>query len=222
MIFGIERVRRGEDKLRDSLRMARRIGGGDQPAPGVADENQSLSADPYADRLDVSGVPGDRVPAGKALVVLDTARAELDLASAEKRRAKRVVAAKAARADVKRAQVAVANAEVAVNLARVEGEAEVNAATADATRADVEVKAAELDVSVEEALWQSKAVTSDVKLRQARQISPGTAGRGGRCRRCGSRARTSRGRPRGSPPGSRTSSRRAARGPRRRRRLEGQ
>src|SRR5688500_1399811 len=43
--------------------------------------------------------PGDRVAARQELVVLDTARAELDLEAAERQHAKWVAAAKAARAD---------------------------------------------------------------------------------------------------------------------------
>jgi RND family efflux transporter MFP subunit len=113
--------------------------------------------------------PGDRVAAGKPLVLLDTTRAELDLEAAKNRHAKRLAAVKAAGAEVKRAEVAVTNAEANVTLAKAEGEADVNAAGADAAKAEVAVRAAELTVSVEEELWRSKAVTSDVKLRQARQ-----------------------------------------------------
>ena len=66
--------------------------------------------------------PGDRVAAGKPLVLLDDARAELDLEAAGKRHAKRLAAAKAAHADVKKAEVAVANAEAVVKLAKAEGD----------------------------------------------------------------------------------------------------
>jgi RND family efflux transporter MFP subunit len=113
--------------------------------------------------------PGDRVAAGKSLVVLDDARAELDLEAAGKRHAKRLAAAKAAHADVKKAEVAVTNAEAVVKLAKAEGEADVNAADAELAHAAAVVKSAELNVEVEENLWKSRAVTSDVKLRLARQ-----------------------------------------------------
>ena len=113
--------------------------------------------------------PGDRIAAGKPLVLLDTTRAELDLEAARNRHAKRLAAVNAARADVKRAEVGVTNAETKVKLSKAEGEADVNAAGSDAAKAEVAVKAAELNVSVEEELWRSKAVTSDVKLRQSRQ-----------------------------------------------------
>lgn len=118
---------------------------------------------------DVLVNPGDRVAAGKELVLLDTARAELELEAAGKRHARRLAAATAAAADVKRAEVAVTNAEATVKLAKAEGEADVTAATADAAKAEVGVKAVELTVSIEDELWRSRAVTSDVKVRQARQ-----------------------------------------------------
>lgn len=113
--------------------------------------------------------PGDRVSAGKELVRLDTARTELDLEAARARHAKKLAAARAAHKDRARAGVAVTNAEVAVKLAKSEGEADTNVASADVAKAEAVVRAAELTVSVEEELWRSKAVTSDVKLRQARQ-----------------------------------------------------
>jgi multidrug efflux pump subunit AcrA (membrane-fusion protein) len=113
--------------------------------------------------------PGDRVTAGKELVILDTARAELDRESADRQHAKFLAAAKAAHADVTKADVAVTNAEAAVKLATAEGEGEVNAASADAAKADAGVKTAELTVEVEAELWRSRAVTSDVKLKLARQ-----------------------------------------------------
>lgn len=113
--------------------------------------------------------PGDRVPAGKPLVLLDDARAELDVEAAGRRHARRLAAAKAAHADVKRADVAVTNAEAGVTLAKAEGSADVKAAEADLARAGTGVKSAELTASVEEELWTSKAVTSDVKVRLARQ-----------------------------------------------------
>jgi multidrug efflux pump subunit AcrA (membrane-fusion protein) len=113
--------------------------------------------------------PGDRVTAGKELVVLDTARAELDLEAARKRHAKKRAAAQAAHQELTRAGVAVANAEAAVKLAKVEGAADVKAAGADVVKAEALVKAAELTVEVEAELWRTRATTTDVKVRQARQ-----------------------------------------------------
>ena len=113
--------------------------------------------------------PGDRVSKGQELVVLDTARAELDRETAERQHAKYLAAAKAARADETKAGVAVTNAEAAVTLAKAEGAGETNAATADAAKGEVGVRAAELTVEIEAELWRSRAVTSDVKLKQARQ-----------------------------------------------------
>lgn len=113
--------------------------------------------------------PGERVAAGQLLVRLDDTRAALDLEAAQKRHAKRLAAAKAARADVEKARVAVSNADAAAALAKAEGEADANAFAAELVRADVGVKAAELGVTVEEDLVRSKAVTSDLKVRQARQ-----------------------------------------------------
>ncbi|QDU21357.1 efflux RND transporter periplasmic adaptor subunit [Urbifossiella limnaea] len=113
--------------------------------------------------------PGDRVEAGKELVRLDTARAALDVDAAGKRHAKRLAAARAARADVTKAGVAVTNAGATVGLAKAEGEADATAAAADAAKAGVAVKAAELTAEVEEELWRSKAAGSDVRLRQAKQ-----------------------------------------------------
>lgn len=113
--------------------------------------------------------PGDRVVAGKPLVMLDGARAELDVEAAGKRHAKRLAAAKAAHADVKKAEVAVTNAKAAIKLARAECDADANTTAADVAKAEVGVKTAELNAEVEAALWRTKAVTSDVKLRQSQQ-----------------------------------------------------
>ena len=62
-----------------------------------------------------------------------------------------------------------ANAEAIIKLAKAEGVADVNAAESDLARAKTGVKSAELNASVEEELWKSKAATSDVKFRLARQ-----------------------------------------------------
>ncbi len=118
---------------------------------------------------DVLVYPGDRVSAGKELVRLDTARAVLEQEAAGRRHDKRLAAARAARADVTRAAVAVTNAEAAVGLAKAEGEADVTAAAADVAKAEAAVKAAELTAAVEDELWRAKAAGSDVKARQARQ-----------------------------------------------------
>ena len=69
--------------------------------------------------------PGDRVSAGKELVILDTSRAELDLEIAERQHAKWLAAAKAAHADVGKAKVGVTNAEAAVKLVRAECDADM-------------------------------------------------------------------------------------------------
>jgi HlyD family secretion protein len=113
--------------------------------------------------------PGDRVSAGSPLVLLDDARAELDLEAAKTRHAKQLAAVKAAQAELKKAEAVVTTATEAVKLAKVEGAADVGAAEAEVARAEAGVKAADLTVGVEEELWRSKAVTSDVRLRQARQ-----------------------------------------------------
>lgn len=117
--------------------------------------------------------PGDAVAEGAELIALDAARAELDAEAASKRHAKRLAATRAAAADVKRAEVARANAEVAVKLAKAEAEADVTAFAADAARAETGVRIAELALTLEENLWQSKAVTSDVRVKQARQTVEG-------------------------------------------------
>jgi HlyD family secretion protein len=113
--------------------------------------------------------PGEWVTTGQPLLLLDDARAALDLEAAGKRHARRLAAVKAAKADVAKAEVAVTNTAAAVKLAKAEGEADGNAAAAELARAEAGVRVAELAVAVEEDLWRSRAVTSDVKLRQARQ-----------------------------------------------------
>jgi RND family efflux transporter MFP subunit len=118
---------------------------------------------------DVLVNPGERVKAGQPLVRLDDARAALELEAAEKRHAKRLAAVRAAKADTAKAGVAATNADALAKLAKVEGEADVAAMAAEVTRADASVKAAELTAAVERDLWQSKAVGSDVKYRQAVQ-----------------------------------------------------
>lgn len=113
--------------------------------------------------------PGDRVKSGQELIRLDRSQAELAVNAAMKRHAKRMAATKTAQAEVAKADVAIANAEAAVTLAKLEGTADVKAMTAEETRAEAHLRSVELTVTLEEDLWKSKAVTSDVKLRQARQ-----------------------------------------------------
>jgi HlyD family secretion protein len=112
--------------------------------------------------------PGDRVAVGKPLMTLDNTRADLDRAAVRAKHATLVAAADAANADVKKADATIIVAAEAVKLAKAEGEADVTTATAELARAEAGVKAADLTATVEEDLWRSKAVASDVKLRQAR------------------------------------------------------
>ncbi len=113
--------------------------------------------------------PGERVSRGQLLVRLDEARATLDLEAAEKKHARQLAAVAAAKADLTKAGVAVTNAAAAVKLAKAEGESETTAATADVAQAEARVRSADLAATVERDLWESKAVTSDVRYRQALQ-----------------------------------------------------
>jgi HlyD family secretion protein len=113
--------------------------------------------------------PGERVIAGQVLVELDDTRAALDLEAAGKRHDRRLAGLKAAEADANKAAVSGTNAKALVELTKAEFAADVTAAAADAARAATLVRAAELSLAVEEDLWRSRAVTSDVKVRQARQ-----------------------------------------------------
>lgn len=114
--------------------------------------------------------PGERVATGQLLVRLDDTRAALDLDSLEKKHRRRLAAARAAKADAKKAEVTLTNATANVNLAKSEGDAEVTATTADVKRAEAGVRSAELTANVERDLWESKAVSSDVRYRQAFQM----------------------------------------------------
>jgi HlyD family secretion protein len=113
--------------------------------------------------------PGDAVTAGQELVLLDDATARLALDGAKIRLARRRAAERSARADCGKADVSLRNAEVAIGLAKTEGEAEVVAQQALVTKAGAQLASAELNVQVEEDLRTSGAITSDVKVRQARQ-----------------------------------------------------
>jgi hypothetical protein len=71
-------TRGGEHHLGDVVRVGGQVGGGNLPAPGVADQHQPLGADPPADGLQVGHLTGDvvaarvgqpRGPAGADLVV---------------------------------------------------------------------------------------------------------------------------------------------------------
>jgi HlyD family secretion protein len=77
--------------------------------------------------------------------------------------------ATSAAADVAKADVAVKNATVALELAMAEGAAEVKAQEAAVTKAEAMLVRSETAVRVEEDLRQSGAVPSDVKVRLARQ-----------------------------------------------------
>jgi multidrug resistance efflux pump len=113
--------------------------------------------------------PGDAVTGGNALILLDDAGARLNVEAAEKRHAKRLAASKAAHADVQKSEVAVTNAKAAIKLARAECDADANTTAAEVAKAVAAVRTAELNVEVEAELWRTKAVTSDVRLRQSRQ-----------------------------------------------------
>ena len=113
--------------------------------------------------------PGDAVTAGQVLVVLDDTSARLALESANARLARRQAADRSAAADVVKADVALKNAVVAVELAKAEGVAEVKAQEAAVTKAEAMLASSETAVRVEEDLRRSGAVTSDVKVEFARQ-----------------------------------------------------
>jgi HlyD family secretion protein len=114
--------------------------------------------------------PGDQVKLGQELIRLDRSQAELVVDAAKKKHGKRMAMTKTAQADVAKADVAIANAEAAVTLVKLEGNADVKAMTAEETRAEAHLRTVELTVTLEEELWKSKAVTSDAKLRQAKQM----------------------------------------------------
>jgi HlyD family secretion protein len=146
-----------------------RANGWVEPLPRAVDVSvQTVGM--YAVR-DIVVNPGDRVGAGKPLMTLDNTRADLDLVAVRAKHATLLATAEAAAADVKKADAALLVAEEAVKLAKAEGEADVNTAAAELARAEAGVRSADFAVRVEEDLWQSKAVTSDVKLRQARQAA---------------------------------------------------
>jgi HlyD family secretion protein len=112
---------------------------------------------------------GDKVTAGQVLVLLDDTTARLALESVNARLGRRQAAGRSAAADVAKADVAVKNAVVAVELAKAEGAAEVKAQEAAVTKAEAMLASSETAVRVEEDLRQSGAVTSEVKVQLARQ-----------------------------------------------------
>lgn len=113
-------------------------------------------------------VAGDRVKAGQLLVRLDDTKPKLDLDAAESRLAKRNAALKAIQADENRAEVALTNATVAIDLARQEARAELTAIESEQSKADTALKAADLAVKIEEDLRKSGVIASDVKVQQAK------------------------------------------------------
>src|SRR5262245_33268920 len=118
---------------------------------------------------DVRVNPGDRVRAGQELVLLDDTTARLGLEAAKRRLAKRQAAGRSAQADCGKASVAVKNAEVAIELAKAEGAAEVKAQEAAVAKAEAMLASSETVLRVEEDLRKSGAITSDSKVQLARQ-----------------------------------------------------
>ena len=119
---------------------------------------------------DVRVNPGDAVREGQELILLEDTAARLALEAANIRAARQKAAVKSASADAGKADVAWKNAEVAIGLAKAEGDAEVAAQAALVTKAEAQRASAELTLQVEEDLRSSGAVASDVKVRQARQL----------------------------------------------------
>jgi RND family efflux transporter MFP subunit len=113
--------------------------------------------------------PGDRVRAGQVLVLLDDEKAQLDREAARSRHAKTEAARRSAEAEQEKAKVAVANAGVAVDLARREGEVGVRTEQAEVSKAEAVLAAAEYAVELEEGLLRSGAATSEAKVKRARQ-----------------------------------------------------
>lgn len=114
--------------------------------------------------------PGDRVKAGQELVLLDDAAARLALDSVKIRLVRRKAAIRSAEADASKADVTLANAAVAIDLAKAEGEADALAQTALVAKAEAMLASADLAVKVEEDLRKSGAINTDVKVLQARQL----------------------------------------------------
>jgi HlyD family secretion protein len=112
--------------------------------------------------------PGDRVRAGQELALLDDTMAQLGLETAKRRVAKRQAAGRSAQADCGKASVAVSNAEVAIELAKAEGAAEVKAQEAAVVKAEAMLASSETTVRIEEDLRKSGAITSDAKVQLAR------------------------------------------------------
>lgn len=113
--------------------------------------------------------PGDRVRAGQVLVLLDDEKAQLDREAARSRYDKGEAARRSAEADLEKAKVALANAGVAVDLARREGEVAVQSEVAEIGKTEAVLAAAEYAVELEEGLLKSGAATSEAKVRRARQ-----------------------------------------------------
>jgi RND family efflux transporter MFP subunit len=113
--------------------------------------------------------PGDKVEVGQELVVLEDTAAQLGVEAARRRMARRRAAGRSAEADCGKAAVAVKNAEVVIELAKVEGAAEERAQAAAVAKAEALLASAETSLRVEEDLRKSGALTSDTKVQLARQ-----------------------------------------------------
>lgn len=113
--------------------------------------------------------PGDAVKAKQLLVVLDDAKARLDLEALQKKVARRQAAIASVQADISKAEVAARNADIAITSAREEGEADIRYETSEVAKAEAHLVTAEQTVKVEEDLIRNGIVTSDVKLKKARQ-----------------------------------------------------
>lgn len=113
--------------------------------------------------------PGDRVRAGQVLVLLDDEQARLDGEAARTRHTRSEAARRSAEADVEKARVAASNALVVMDLARREGEVVVQSEEAEVAKAEALLAAAEYAVELEEGLLRSGAVTSEAKVKRARQ-----------------------------------------------------
>jgi HlyD family secretion protein len=137
-----------------------------EPRPAAVDVAVQTHGMYRAEEVPVKA--GDRVAPGQLLVRLDDTKAKLDLEAARKRLEKRRAIMNAVLADQAKAEVAVKNAQAAIDLAKQEGQAEVLAAEAEKTKAEANLKTADLAVSIEERLKNTGVSTSDVKLQQAR------------------------------------------------------
>jgi HlyD family secretion protein len=114
--------------------------------------------------------PGQHVKAGQLLAELDDAKIALDVQAAQRKLKRKEAAVISAQADESKATTALKNAEVAITLARQEGESEIASAAADLTKAEAQRESSKLALQVEEDLLRNRVVTSDIKVRQARKL----------------------------------------------------